>query len=58
MWQDPVVKEVREIREKYAANLGHDLEAIYEDIRIRQAKSGRKLVSLPPRKPESKRKIA
>ena len=58
MWQDPIVKETRELREKYAARWGHDPDAIYEDIRKRQAKSARKLVSLPPRRPEAKIAIA
>jgi len=51
MWQDPIVEETRRLREQYAARLGHDLDAIFEDIRRRQQQSGRKRVSFPPRKP-------
>ena len=43
MWQDPIVKEVRKIREKYAAGLKHDTEAIFNDICKRQNKSGKSL---------------
>ncbi len=58
MWQDPIVKETRDLRERYAAQLAHDPEAIFVDIRLRQAKTGAKTVSLPPRKPVDDRKIA
>jgi hypothetical protein len=55
MWQDPIVKEIRRLREKYAAQFNHDLDAIFKDICDRQEKSGRKRVSFPAHKPESKR---
>ena len=58
MWHDPIVKETRELREKYAAKLGHSTDAIYKDICIRQSKRGKSIVSLPSRKPQSIRKIA
>jgi hypothetical protein len=49
MWQDPIVKETRELREDYAVKFNHDPDAIFEDIRKRQSQTGRKLVSLPVR---------
>jgi hypothetical protein len=51
MWKDPVVEETRKLREQYASNLNHDIDAIYEDIQQRQALSVKKPVSLPARKP-------
>ena len=51
MWKDPVVEETRKLREQYASQFNHDIDAIYEDIQRRQAQSGNKLVSLPARKP-------
>lgn len=51
MWQDPIVKETRELREQYAKLFGHDLDAIFADIKKREARSKRKKVSFPPRKP-------
>lgn len=51
MWQDPIVQEVRALREQYAQQFNHDPVAIYEDILKRQAASGKKLVSFPPRRP-------
>ena len=50
MWRDPIVEEIRKIREEYSARFNHDLTAICEDLRKRQAKSGRKYVTLPPRR--------
>lgn len=49
MWQDPIVKETRELRHQYAAQFNHDLDAIFADIRQRQEKTSRKKVSFPPR---------
>jgi hypothetical protein len=51
MWQDPIVKEVREAREKYAAELGHDPNAIFKDIKAREKRSGRPLVKHPANTP-------
>ncbi|WP_020560963.1 hypothetical protein [Thiofilum flexile] len=50
MWQDPIVKETRELRDQYAAQFNYDLDAIFADIRERQKKARRKKVSFPPRK--------
>ena len=50
MWRDPIVEEVRRYRQEYAAELNHDLKAICRDLRERQKKSGRKSVSLPPKR--------
>lgn len=49
MWRDPIVEEIRQYRQEYAARFNHDLKAICRDLRERQKKSGRKVVSLPPR---------
>ncbi len=51
MWQDPIVKETRELREEYAEKFNHDPESIFDDILKRQSQPDKKLVSLPPRKP-------
>jgi hypothetical protein len=44
-WHDPVVEEVRRIREQQAAELDYDLKAIFERARRRQKQSKRKTVS-------------
>ena len=50
MWRDPIVEEIRKIREAYAARFNYDLDLIFKDIRERQKKSGRKYVTLPPKR--------
>ena len=47
---DPIVEEVRRIRDAHAARFNYDLDAIFRDIKEQEKKSGRKFVSFPPRK--------
>lgn len=49
MWKDPVVEEVRTIRDEYARQFNYDIEAICRDLRAQEAQSGREVVSLPPK---------
>ena len=42
--RDPVVEEVRRIKEKLAAKFNYDIHAIAEDARARQWDSGHKVV--------------
>jgi hypothetical protein len=58
MWKDPIVAETRALREQYAAQFGHDAEAIFQDILRRQAVPGKVLVSYPPRKPVESKVVA
>ena len=51
MQPDPVVAEIREIRDRLAARLGYDLRAIVQDARERDAAGDRRVVRLPPRRP-------
>jgi hypothetical protein len=50
MVRDEIVEEVRAAREAYARRFNFDLRAMGRDLRERQATSGRKVVSFPPRK--------
>ena len=52
MWEDEIVAEVRRARDEYGAKFNHDLEAIYKDIKEQEKQNQRKVVSLPPKKPE------
>ncbi len=58
MWQDPIVKETRKLREQYASKFKQDADAIFEDILKRQEKSERKRVAFPARKPTPKENVA
>lgn len=49
MWRDPIVDEVRQYRQEYAARFNHDLKAICRDLRERQKQGGRRVVSLSSR---------
>ncbi len=49
---DPIVDEVRRIRDAHAAKFNYDLDAIFADIKEQERKSGLTFVSYPPRKAE------
>jgi hypothetical protein len=48
---DPIVDEIREIRERHAAQFGFDVRAIAKDAQERDAVGDRKVVRLSPRRP-------
>ncbi len=45
---DPIVDEIRRIRDAHAARFNYDLDAIYRDIKEQEKASGRKFVSFAP----------
>ena len=47
---DPIVDEVRRVRDAHAALFNYDLDAIFQDIKEQEKKSGLKFVSYPPRR--------
>ena len=49
MCRDPVVQEVRTIREAYAERFGYDLQAIHRDLKELERQSGRHVVAPPQR---------
>ncbi|MBW3622925.1 MAG: hypothetical protein KY468_05885 [Armatimonadetes bacterium] len=50
MGKDPIVDEVRAIREAYAQEFHFDFQAIWQDLKEKEKKMGRKTVTLPHRK--------
>lgn len=46
MWTDEIVEEIHQIREAYAKSFNYDLDAIFADLRRKQAESGREVVNL------------
>ena len=58
MTNDPIVEEVRKARNDYAKKFDYDLDEIYRDLKRRQEQPGKKLISLPPKRPENKTKSA
>jgi hypothetical protein len=55
---DPIIEEIRAIREALAKEAGFDAEKIAEAARMRQVESGRKAVTLPPRPAAVKKKAS
>lgn len=49
---DDVLLEIRKVREAYAQQFGYDLQAIHRDLKAQEQASGRRIVSLPPRRPK------
>ncbi|MBF0182133.1 MAG: hypothetical protein HQM03_19115 [Magnetococcales bacterium] len=56
MWKDPIVEEVRKIRDEHAARFNYDLDAIYKDLKRLEKASGRETVTLKPRPAQEVRK--
>ncbi|MBF0502584.1 MAG: hypothetical protein HQM09_20775 [Candidatus Riflebacteria bacterium] len=48
MTKDPIVAQVRKVRDAYAAQFNHDLGAIYEDLKKWEQQTGHKY-DLPPK---------
>jgi len=50
---DPIIEEIHRVRAAIAEQFDNDLHAICEEARRKQAVSGEKTVTLPPRRVES-----
>ncbi|MEC4983904.1 MAG: hypothetical protein SAJ37_00675 [Oscillatoria sp. PMC 1068.18] len=46
MCKDEILAEIHRIREEHAKSFNYDIKAICEDLRRKQAASGRRVVSL------------
>ena len=49
MQNDPIVDEVRKVRDAHAAKFNYDLDAIYRDLKAQELAGGRRFVRFPPR---------
>jgi hypothetical protein len=56
MINDPIVNEIRQIRQAYAAKFNNDLHAICEDLRRQERESGREFQTPARRAEESARR--
>jgi hypothetical protein len=54
--KDRIVEETRQARDAHAKQFNYDLDAICEDLRKREKKSGVPTVSLPPKRVPGKKK--
>ena len=48
---DPIIADLRAVRDEHAARFDHDVKAIFRDIRARQKASGRRYVRYPAKRP-------
>lgn len=51
---DPIVEEVRRVRDAHAARFNYDLDAIFHDIKEQEKKSGHAFIAGIARKTASK----
>ena len=49
MTDDPIIAGVRRVCDEHAAQFNYDLDAIYQDLKKLERKSGRKYVRYEPR---------
>lgn len=50
--RDPIVEEVRRVRQEYAARFNFNLQAIYRDLKEREDRGEFTTVRRPPRRPQ------
>ena len=51
MWDDPIVEEIRKVRNAHAKKFNYDLKAIAADLRKQQQDGAHEPILLPPKKP-------
>jgi hypothetical protein len=49
-FRDPIVEEMRDIKNRLAQKYNYDVRAMLEDVQKRQASGGRKLIAIAKRK--------
>ncbi len=54
MYDDPIVAEIRRLRQEYAARFNNDLDAICDDLEKQQKASGKIIVNREPERPRLK----
>jgi len=53
MQHDPIIEELRRIKEEHAARYNYDVRAMGKALQEEQERSGAEVVSLPRRKPRA-----
>jgi len=46
-FRDPIVEEIREIKNRLAKKYNYNVRAMLEDVQKRQAQGGRKIIAAP-----------
>jgi len=55
MWTDPIVEEVRRVRQEYAKQFNYDLHALAADLRRQEQEHSERLASYPAKSPRKAR---
>lgn len=55
MKDDPIVEEIRRIRQDHAARFNYDLDLIVQDIKKQEETSGRRYINLSMRRAASQK---
>ena len=58
MYNDPIVAEIRRLRDEYARRFGYDLDEICRDLREQQQRSDRRVVRRQAQRPSRSRILA
>ena len=51
MDRDPIIDEIHKVREELLARFDYDIDRLLAHMNAEARKSGREMISLPPRKP-------
>ncbi len=54
VWNDPIVEEIHQIRADIMKAHNNDLHELFKDLRERQEKSERQVISRPPQRLKKK----
>ena len=58
MAKDPIIEEIRAIRDEFAKEHGYDVKAIVAALQREEAESGLQVISLPPKRIAEKQRKA
>lgn len=54
MYDDPIVAEIRRLRDEYAQRFDYNLDAICKDLREQQQRGDRRVVRRQPKRPSDR----
>jgi hypothetical protein len=57
MPQDPIIEEIRAIRDEFAKEHGYDVKAIVAALQREETESGLEVISLPPKRLSEKQRV-
>ena len=58
MWNNEILEEIHSLREEHAKAFNYDLRAICDDLRRKQANSGRQIISKPLKKAPKQQQVS